>query len=66
MDTGAECQIQVAEFLAQAKREPEREAHLINGRILASPCDQRSADTSPHGPREAHYPPKSKLGRSLI
>jgi hypothetical protein len=46
MDTGAECQIQVAEFLAQAKREPEREAHLINGRILASPCDQRSADTS--------------------
>jgi hypothetical protein len=30
MDTGAECRIHAAEFLVQAKREPEREAHLIN------------------------------------
>ena len=29
MDTGAECRIHAAEFLVQAKREPEREAHLI-------------------------------------
>jgi hypothetical protein len=30
MDTGAECRIHAAEFLAHAKREPEREAHLIS------------------------------------
>ena len=30
MDTGAECRIHAAEFLVQAKREPEREAHLIS------------------------------------
>ena len=30
MDTGAECRIRAAEFLVQAKREPEREAHLIS------------------------------------
>ena len=29
MDTGAECRIHAAEFLIQAKCEPEREAHLI-------------------------------------
>jgi len=29
MDTGAGCRIRAAEFLAHAKREPEREAHLI-------------------------------------
>jgi hypothetical protein len=29
MDTGAECRIHAAEFLVQAMREPEREAHLI-------------------------------------
>ena len=29
MDTGAVCRIHAAEFLAHAKREPEREAHLI-------------------------------------
>jgi hypothetical protein len=29
MDTGAECRIHAVEFLVQAKREPEREAHLI-------------------------------------
>ena len=29
MDTGTECRIHAAEFLIQAKREPEREAHLI-------------------------------------
>ena len=30
MDTGAECRIHAAEFLVQAEREPEREAHLIS------------------------------------
>ena len=30
MDTGAECRIQAAEYLIQAKREPAREAHLIS------------------------------------
>jgi hypothetical protein len=30
MDTGAECRIHAAEFLVQAKREPEREAHLTS------------------------------------
>jgi len=30
VDTGAECRIHAAEFLVQAKREPEREAHLIS------------------------------------
>ena len=30
MDTEAECRIHAAEFLVQAKREPEREAHLIS------------------------------------
>jgi hypothetical protein len=30
MDTGAECRIHAAEFLVKAKREPEREAHLIS------------------------------------
>jgi hypothetical protein len=30
MDTGADCRIHAAEFLVQAKREPEREAHLIS------------------------------------
>jgi hypothetical protein len=30
MDTGADCRIRAAEFLVQAKREPEREAHLIS------------------------------------
>ena len=29
MDTGAQCRIHAAEFLVQAMREPEREAHLI-------------------------------------
>jgi hypothetical protein len=29
MDTGAGCRIRAAEFFADAKREPEREAHLI-------------------------------------
>jgi len=29
MDTGAGCRTRAAEFLAHAKREPEREAHLI-------------------------------------
>ena len=35
MNTGAECRIHAAEFLVQAKREPEREAHFLHGRILA-------------------------------
>ena len=30
MDTGAECRIQAAECLVKARREPEREAHLIS------------------------------------
>jgi len=30
MDTGVDCRIRAAEFLVQAKREPEREAHLIS------------------------------------
>ena len=30
MDTGADCRVHAAEFLVQAKREPEREAHLIS------------------------------------
>jgi hypothetical protein len=30
MDIEAKCRIQAAEFLVQAKREPEREAHLIS------------------------------------
>src|SRR5271169_6224511 len=30
MDNGAQCRIYAAEFLVQAKREPEREAHLIS------------------------------------
>jgi len=30
MDTGADCRIRAAESLVQAKREPEREAHLIS------------------------------------
>ena len=30
MDTGVDCRIRAAEFLAQAKREPEREAPLIS------------------------------------
>ena len=29
MDTGVDCRIRAAGFLVQAKREPEREAHLI-------------------------------------
>jgi hypothetical protein len=29
MDTGVDCRIRAAESLVQAKREPEREAHLI-------------------------------------
>ena len=61
MDTGADCRRHAAEFLVYVEREPEREAHY--GRILASPRESSRADTSPHGPREAHYSPKSKLGR---
>jgi hypothetical protein len=30
MDTGVDCRIRAAESLVQAKREPEREAHLIS------------------------------------
>ena len=30
MDTGLDCRIRAAESLVQAKREPEREAHLIS------------------------------------
>ena len=30
MDTGVDCRIRAAEFLVQAKREPERGAHLIS------------------------------------
>jgi len=30
MDTGADCRVHAAEFLVQAKREPQREAHLIS------------------------------------
>jgi len=30
MDTGVDCRIRAAEALVQAKREPEREAHLIS------------------------------------
>jgi hypothetical protein len=30
MDTGVDCRIRPAESLVQAKREPEREAHLIS------------------------------------
>jgi hypothetical protein len=30
MDTGVDCRIRAAESLAQAQREPEREAHLIS------------------------------------
>ena len=67
MNTGAECRTRAAEFLVLAKREPRTRGSLDRyGRILASPRDQRRADTNPHGPRAAHYSPKSKLGRSLI
>ena len=65
MDTGADCRRHAAEFLVYAEREPEREAHFISmAEILASPRESSRADTSPHGPREAHYSPKSKLGLS--
>jgi hypothetical protein len=30
MDTGVDCRIRATESLVQAKREPEREAHLIS------------------------------------
>ena len=30
MDAGVDCRIRAAESLVQAKREPEREAHLIS------------------------------------
>jgi hypothetical protein len=30
MDTGVDCRIRAAESLVQAKREPERKAHLIS------------------------------------
>ena len=30
MDTGVDCRMRAAESLVQAKREPEREAHLIS------------------------------------
>ncbi len=30
MDTGVDCRIHAADFLVQAKHEPEREVHLIS------------------------------------
>ena len=38
MDTGAECRIHAAEFLVQAKREPERGAHLIRTYLKITGC----------------------------
>jgi len=67
MDTGAECRIHAAEFLAQAKREPEREAHLISmaesWHRLAINAEQIQALTDHARPIDS---PKYKLGRSLI
>jgi omega-6 fatty acid desaturase (delta-12 desaturase) len=47
----------------QARREPEREAHLIICGILASSRGSGRPDPSRHGPFEAGHFPKSKLGR---
>jgi hypothetical protein len=56
MDTGAECRIHAAEFLVQAKREPEREAPLISmAESWLRLAIKAVSDTSRHGPREAHY-----------
>ena len=45
-----------AKLLPLSRLPPKRQA-------AASPRESSRADTSPHGPREAHYSPKSKLGR---
>jgi len=47
MDTGADCRKHAVEFLLQAKREPQRELHLISmsefWRRLAVQADQIEA-----------------------
>ena len=60
MDTGTDCRIRAAEFLVQAKCEPEREAHLItmaeSWLRLAVQAEQIQALT------DQANSPKSKLG----
>jgi hypothetical protein len=64
MDTGVDGRIRVADFLVQAKRDPEREAHLISMAEswlrLAVQADQMQALMDQF---EAGHSPKSKLGQ---
>ena len=54
MDIGADCRIHAAQFLVQAKRAPEREAHLINMaeswfRLAIKPSSARNGGTPAAG-----------------